>query len=86
MYSRAAGVAVVASLFVTAPATADSRSYVFTEIDVPGGTTTQAFGILCDVNNIYVSARNFGFDPIAYLDALPNEAIGEIHLAGHHSP
>ena len=42
-------------------------------------------GILCDVNNIYVAARNFGFDPIAYLDALPNEAIGEIHLAGHHA-
>ena len=42
-------------------------------------------GILCDVNNIYVSARNFGFDPIAYLQALPIEAIGEIHLAGHHA-
>jgi hypothetical protein len=41
-------------------------------------------GILCDVNNIYVSARNFGFDPMAYLQALPIEAIGEIHLAGHH--
>jgi uncharacterized protein (UPF0276 family) len=39
-------------------------------------------GILCDVNNIYVSARNFGFNPIAYLDALPIGAIGEIHLAG----
>lgn len=42
-------------------------------------------GILCDVNNIYVSARNFGFDPIAYLDALSVETIGEIHLAGHHA-
>ena len=42
-------------------------------------------GILCDVNNIYVSAKNFGFDPIAYLDALPAAAIGEIHLAGHHA-
>jgi uncharacterized protein (UPF0276 family) len=42
-------------------------------------------GILCDVNNVYVSARNFGFDPIAYLDTLPVEAIGEIHLAGHHA-
>jgi hypothetical protein len=42
-------------------------------------------GILCDVNNIYVSARNLRFDPIAYLDALPIEAIGEIHLAGHHA-
>jgi len=41
-------------------------------------------GILCDVNNIYVSAENFGFDPIAYLDALPGDVIGEIHLAGYH--
>jgi uncharacterized protein (UPF0276 family) len=42
-------------------------------------------GILCDVNNIYVSAWNFGFDPAAYLDALPVDAIREIHLAGHHA-
>jgi hypothetical protein len=42
-------------------------------------------GILCDVNNIYVSATNFRFDPIVYLDALPATAIGEIHLAGHHA-
>jgi uncharacterized protein (UPF0276 family) len=41
--------------------------------------------ILCDVNNIYVSARNFGFDPITYLETLPIEVIGEIHLAGHHA-
>jgi uncharacterized protein (UPF0276 family) len=42
-------------------------------------------GILCDVNNIHVSAWNFGFDPIAYLEALPIGAIGEIHLAGHQA-
>jgi uncharacterized protein len=40
-------------------------------------------GILCDVNNIYVSAHNHGFDAAAYLAALPAAAIGEIHLAGH---
>jgi uncharacterized protein len=40
-------------------------------------------GILCDVNNVYVCAQNFGFDPEAYLDALPVAAVGEIHLAGH---
>ena len=40
-------------------------------------------GILCDVNNIYVSSRNHGWDPSAYLAALPSDAIGEIHLAGH---
>jgi uncharacterized protein (UPF0276 family) len=40
-------------------------------------------GILCDVNNIYVSAHNHGWDPSAYLAALPPAMIGEIHLAGH---
>jgi len=40
-------------------------------------------GILCDVNNIYVSACNHGFDALRYLHALPREAVGEIHLAGH---
>src|SRR6516225_4878702 len=40
-------------------------------------------GILCDVNNIYVSAKNHGWDPLIYLGALPPDAIGEIHLAGH---
>jgi hypothetical protein len=40
-------------------------------------------GLLVDVNNVYVSAVNLGFDAGAYLDALPADAIGEIHLAGH---
>ncbi len=40
-------------------------------------------GLLCDVNNIYVSCWNLGGDPVAYLDALPAHAVSEIHLAGH---
>jgi uncharacterized protein (UPF0276 family) len=40
-------------------------------------------GILCDVNNIYVSSHNHGFDPLEYLKALPIDAVGELHLAGH---
>jgi hypothetical protein len=40
-------------------------------------------GILCDVNNIYVSAHNHGWDASAYLAGLPRAAIGEVHLAGH---
>jgi uncharacterized protein (UPF0276 family) len=40
-------------------------------------------GILCDVNNIYVSSANHGWDPSSYLAALPAAAISEIHLAGH---
>lgn len=40
-------------------------------------------GLLCDVNNVYVTCRNFGLDPVRYLDGLPATAVGEIHLAGH---
>ncbi len=39
--------------------------------------------LLLDVNNIYVSARNHGFDPLDYLAGLPANRIQQIHLAGH---
>ena len=39
--------------------------------------------ILLDVNNVYVSAHNHGFDPLAYLDGVPSERVRQIHLAGH---
>jgi uncharacterized protein (UPF0276 family) len=42
-------------------------------------------GILLDVNNIYVSSVNHGFDALRYLDAVPPEAVQEIHLAGFDS-
>jgi uncharacterized protein (UPF0276 family) len=40
-------------------------------------------GILCDINNVFVSAWNHGWDASAYVANLPPAAIGEIHLAGH---
>jgi uncharacterized protein (UPF0276 family) len=40
-------------------------------------------GVLLDVNNVYVSSRNLGFDPLDYLDGLPPGAVGYLHLAGH---
>ena len=40
-------------------------------------------GMLLDVNNVYVSSFNHGFDPIAYLDAVPPERVVQYHLAGH---
>lgn len=40
-------------------------------------------GLLVDVNNLFVSAVNLGTDADAWLEALPSEAVGEIHLAGH---
>lgn len=39
-------------------------------------------GLLLDVNNIHVSAVNHGFDACTYLDAIPGDAVREIHLAG----
>jgi len=40
-------------------------------------------GILLDVNNVYVSARNHGFDAQDYLRGVAPHLVGEIHLAGH---
>jgi hypothetical protein len=40
-------------------------------------------GILLDVNNIYVSSKNHGFDPFQYLNAVPAERVAQIHIAGH---
>ncbi len=39
--------------------------------------------LLCDINNIYVSSFNHGFDPMTYLKAIPKEAVIQFHLAGH---
>ncbi len=40
-------------------------------------------GLLVDVNNIFVSAQNHGFDALAYIDAVPGNRVRQIHLAGH---
>ena len=39
--------------------------------------------LLLDINNIYVSATNHGFDPLTYLAGVPSERVRQIHLAGH---
>jgi uncharacterized protein (UPF0276 family) len=38
--------------------------------------------LLLDVENLYLNSRNHGFDPRAFLDALPEDVVQEIHLAG----
>lgn len=38
--------------------------------------------LLCDVSNVYLSAHNLDYDAQAYLDGLPGDAIGELHLGG----
>lgn len=65
-----------------------------TYIDFPGADMTEwqfldamcartGCGLLLDVNNIFVSATNHGFDAIAYLDGVPHDRVRQIHLAGH---
>ena len=39
--------------------------------------------LLLDVNNVYVSSVNHGFDPQVFIDAIPVAAVRQIHLAGH---
>lgn len=39
--------------------------------------------LLLDINNVHVSAHNIDFDPAAYIDRFPGQAVAEIHLAGH---
>ena len=40
-------------------------------------------GLLLDVNNVFVSAGNHGFDPLAFLDGVPASRVRQVHLAGH---
>jgi uncharacterized protein len=40
-------------------------------------------GLMFDVNNVYVSAHNHGFDPYEFIRSIPHERIVQIHLAGH---
>jgi uncharacterized protein (UPF0276 family) len=41
--------------------------------------------LLCDVSNVYLSARNMGYDPYQFIDALPVNAVHELHLGGFTS-
>jgi uncharacterized protein (UPF0276 family) len=40
-------------------------------------------GLLLDVNNVYVSSFNHGFDPRVYIDAVPADRVVQYHVAGH---
>lgn len=55
------------------------------EIEFVNAVLDQAdCGLLLDINNIYVNSINHGYDPEAYLKALPGERIMYLHIAGHY--
>jgi uncharacterized protein (UPF0276 family) len=56
----------------------------FTEADFIGEIAARTgCGLLLDVNNVFVSARNLKLDPLSYIAAYPLELVQEIHVAGH---
>jgi uncharacterized protein (UPF0276 family) len=60
------------------------RASQMTEWDFLADVSRRAdCGILLDVNNVFVSSVNHGFDPMVYLDAVPADRVVQIHLAGH---
>lgn len=38
--------------------------------------------LLLDLNNIYVNGINHGFNPVSYIDQIPSEIVGQMHIAG----
>ena len=60
------------------------QSSTMSEWDFLGELCTRTgCGLLLDVNNVFVTCRNQGLDPITYVDGLPLSAVRQIHLAGH---
>lgn len=58
--------------------------HAFDEIDFLAELSRRTgCGLLLDLNNVHVSAHNLSFDPLAYLDRFPAEAVVELHLAGY---
>jgi uncharacterized protein len=60
------------------------KSSVLSEWEFIGEVAERAdIGLLFDVNNVFVSAYNHGFDPLEFVEGVPHERIVQIHLAGH---
>lgn len=65
------------SYMAFAASTMDEITFISRVVEATG------CGLILDVNNVFVSARNLGFTPEDYIAAFPLHAVGEIHLAGH---
>jgi hypothetical protein len=60
------------------------KSSVLSEWEFIGEIADRAeIGLLFDVNNVFVSAYNHGFDPVGFVLGVPHQRIVQIHLAGH---
>lgn len=73
-------IAVENPSFYVAPAIAEMDEIAFT----CGVLEEAGCDLHLDVNNVYVNSVNFGFDPRAFIDAMPPERVAYMHMAGHH--
>lgn len=63
-----------------------SKASIFRERDFLSELVTKTgCGIVLDINNLYIDAKNFEFDFKDYVDGLPVDAIATIHVAGHET-
>ena len=59
-------------------------SSTMSELEFVKAVATEAdCGLLLDVNNVYVSSYNHGFDPVEYVKEMPHDRVVQYHLAGH---
>lgn len=78
---RPFGVENISYYFAPGEAEMDDATFVAEVVNIAEAP------LLFDVNNVYVNARNHGFDPVRYLDAIPWERVVQLHVAGHeHRP
>jgi uncharacterized protein (UPF0276 family) len=66
------------SYYVAMPGTEMTEAEFITEVVRRSGC-----GLLLDVNNVYVNSRNHAYDPRGFIDSLPLDAVGYLHIAGH---
>ena len=67
-----------ASYYAQAHRDLDEASFIRAVVDRTG------CDLLLDVNNVYVNSINHGYDPLAFIDALPLERVRYLHIAGHY--
>lgn len=66
------------SSYISFDETAMSEAAFLTQVVARTGC-----GLLLDVNNVYISGVNQNYDPLGFMEQLPLDAVGEIHLGGH---
>jgi len=66
------------SYYSPVESTMDEQTFILAILERSG------CNLLLDVNNVFVNSVNHGYDPYAFIDAMPAERVRYLHVAGHH--